>query len=78
LETHIVKMLSQHRKSTVAAIMDEQRECKFCDDDYDTTSHCLREQSIAYSSMSTKFAYAMARCDQIEGLKASMSAWKQE
>jgi hypothetical protein len=78
LETHIVKMLSVHRKSTVSAVMDEQRECKSCNDDYDTTSHCLREQSIAYSSMSTKFAYAMARCDQIEGLKASMSAWKQE
>ncbi|KAG7349087.1 hypothetical protein IV203_011684 [Nitzschia inconspicua] len=78
LETHIVKMLSDHRKSTVSAVIDEQRECKLCNDDYETTSHCLREQSIAYSNMSTKFAYAMARCDQIEGLKSSMSAWKQE
>jgi hypothetical protein len=78
LETHIVKMLSDHRKATISAVMDEQRECKTCNDDYDTTRHCLREQSIAYSSMSSKFAYATARCDQIEGLKASMSAWKQE
>lgn len=78
LETHIVKMLSDHRKSTVSAVMEEQRECKICGDDYDTTSHCLREQSIAYSNMSSKFAYAIARCDQIEGLKASMSEWKQE
>jgi hypothetical protein len=77
LETHIVKMLSDHRKSTVSAVLEEQRECKICNDDYDTTTHCLREQSIAYSNMSAKFAYAMARCDQIDALKASMSAWQQ-
>ncbi|KAL3910096.1 MAG: hypothetical protein SGILL_007825 [Bacillariaceae sp.] len=77
LETHIVKMLSDHRKSTVSAVIEEQRECKLCNDDYDTTTHCLREQSIAYSSMSTKFSFAMARCDQIDALKASMSEWKQ-
>jgi hypothetical protein len=75
LETHIVKMLSEHRKSTVAAILDEQNECMECKDDYETTTHCLREQSLAYSNMSSKFAYAMARCDQIDALKASMSSW---
>ncbi|KAL3912793.1 MAG: hypothetical protein SGARI_000972, partial [Bacillariaceae sp.] len=77
LETHIVKMLSDHRKSTVSAVIEEQRECKICNDDYDTTAHCLREQSTAYSSMSAKFSVAMARCDQIDALKASMSAWQQ-
>jgi hypothetical protein len=75
LETHIVKMLSDHRKATVTAILDEQQDCKDSDDDYATTMHCLREQSLAYTTLSSKFAYAMARCDQIDALKASMSSW---
>ena len=76
LEAHIVRMLSDHRKSTVRAVIEEQNECRMCDDDAETTRHCLREQSVAYSQLSTKFALNMAKCDQIDACKATMARWR--
>mmetsp|Transcript_46728 Transcript_46728/g.113872 ORF Transcript_46728/g.113872 Transcript_46728/m.113872 type:complete len:799 (-) Transcript_46728:118-2514(-) len=78
LETHICKFLSEHRRSTVRAVIEEQDDCRNCHDDDDTTLHCLREQSVAYSNMSSKFSAALAKCDHIDALKASMSTWKSE
>jgi len=75
LETHIVKMLSDHRRSTILAVLDEQKECRTCNDNAETTVHCLREQSLAYSRMSVNFAASMAKCDEIDALKANMSRW---
>lgn len=75
LETHIVRMLSEHRKLTVQSILEEQKECRMCNDDEDTTRHCLREQSLAYSQLSCKFARRMGRCDHVEALKCNMSKW---
>lgn len=75
LESHIVRFLSDHRRSTVEAIISEQEECRESGDDYDVTSHCLRSQSLAYSKLSTDFAVKMAQCDQIISLKANMSRW---
>jgi hypothetical protein len=76
LETHIVKMLSDHRKSTIQAVLEEQKECKACNDTPECTRHCLREQSLAYSQMSIRFAANMAKCDEIDALKAGMSRWR--
>jgi hypothetical protein len=76
LEAHIVNFLSANRKETVRAVLQEQSECKSSKDDHEMTSHCLREQSLAYSKLSTGFAEKMGRCDQIEALKASMSRWR--
>lgn len=76
LETHIVKMLSDHRRSTIRAVLDEQQECRNCNDNEETTMHCIREQSLAYSQLSTKFASCLAKCDEIDALKASMSRWR--
>lgn len=76
LESHVVKYLSDHRKSTIQAVLEEQKECRLCNDNKETTMHCLREQSVAYSQMSTRFAACMAKCDEIDSLKASMSRWR--
>lgn len=76
LETHIVKMLSDHRRSTIRAVLDEQKECRYCNDNAETTMHCIREQSLAYSQLSTRFAASLAKCDEIDALKASMSRWR--
>jgi hypothetical protein len=76
LEAHIVKLLSGNRKNTVRAVLQEQSECQLSKDNYEMTSHCLREQSLAYSQLSTGFAEKMGRCDQIIALKASMSRWR--
>jgi len=76
LETHIVKMLSDHRRSTIQAVLDEQRECKSSNDSPECMSHCIREQSLAYSQMSSRFAVNMAKCDQIDALKAGMTRWR--
>jgi hypothetical protein len=76
LEGHIVNLLSANRKETVRAVLQEQSECKSSKDNHEMTSHCLREQSLAYSKLSTGFAEKMARIDQIEALKANMSRWR--
>jgi hypothetical protein len=76
LEAHIVTLLSANRKETVRAVLLEQAECKSSKDDHEITSHCLREQSLAYSKLSTGFARKMGRIDEIEALKASMSQWR--
>jgi hypothetical protein len=76
LEAHIVKLLSGNRKNTVRAVLQEQSECQLSEGNYEMTSHCLREQSLAYSQLSTGFAEKMGRCDQIIALKASMSRWR--
>jgi hypothetical protein len=76
LEGHVVRMLSDHRKSTIQAVLEEQKECRVCNDNSETTSHCLREQSVAYSKMSSRFAVNMAKCDEIDALKANMSRWR--
>ena len=76
LEGHIVSLLSANRKDTVRAVLQEQSECKSSKDNHEMTSHCLREQSLAYSKLSTGFAEKMGRIDQIEALKASMSQWR--
>lgn len=76
MESHIVHFLSDNRKSTVHAVLQEQTDCRQSGDDYDISSVCLREQSIAYSKMSTDFAARMGRCDHVEALKASMSRWR--
>lgn len=73
LEAHIVKLLSANRKKTVTAVMEEQFEC--ANDDYDIKSHCLREQSLAYSKLSRTFAEKMGQCDEIIALKANLSSW---
>jgi hypothetical protein len=75
LEVHIVPLLSQRRKDTVQAVLEEQRECQQCQDSYETSSHCLREQSIAYSQLSKTFAVNMAECDHLDALQASMCQW---
>lgn len=75
LETHIVKLLSDHRRNTIQAVLEEQKECRECNDNAETTMHCLHEQSLAYSRMSAKFAACMAKCDEIDALKANMSRW---
>ena len=77
LETHIIRFFSDHRRSYLKAVLNEQMECKESDDDYDMTSHCLRAQSLAYSKQSTDFALRMAKCDEIDALKAKMSRWGQ-
>ena len=77
LEIHICSQLGRRRKETVQAVLEEQQECWASNDSYDTTSHCLREQSLAYSQWSSKFAEKMAQCDTIDALQASLSRWEQ-
>ena len=76
LETHIVKMLYDHRKSAIQAVLDKQRECKSRNDPPACTARCIREQSLAYSQMNIRFSCSMARCDEIEALQAKMSRWR--
>lgn len=78
LEAHIVALLSKTRSETVHAVLDEQRECKLCNDSYELTCESLRGQSMAYSQSNAKFARKMAECDQIEALKAILSKWEPE
>jgi hypothetical protein len=75
LESHIVSLFSGNRKDTVRAVLQEQSERLSSGDDYEMTSHCLREQSLAYSQLSAGFAGKMAQCDHIDALKALMSRW---
>lgn len=76
LETHSVRCISDRRKSHIQAVLQEQEDCRETNDTYEMASHCLREQSLAYSKLLTDFALRMAKCDQIDALKASMSAWE--
>lgn len=78
LESHIVRLLSDSRKATVRAVLREQSECRSCGDNYDVTSHCLREMSLSYSRMSVRFSEKIGRCDEIDSLKASMSRWSDQ
>eukprot|EP00980_Cylindrotheca_fusiformis_P019365 scaffold6649_cov65-Cylindrotheca_fusiformis.AAC.2 len=73
LEAHIVRLLSANRKRTVTAVIEEQIEC--ATDGYEIRSHCLREQSLAYSKLSRTFAEKMGQCDEIIALKANLSSW---
>jgi len=76
LETHIVSFLAQARRECVQAVLDEQRECRLCNDSYELAGESLRGQSQAYSQTSRTFAARMAGCDQIEALKATLSVWE--
>ena len=76
LETHIVSFLSQARSETVKAVLEEQMECRTCNDSYEVTCESLRGQSLAYSQASNAFATRMAGCDQVEALKATLSQWE--
>ena len=76
LETHSVRCISERRKSHIQAVLQEQQDCRETGDCYDISSHCLMEQSLAYSQLLKEFALRMAKCDHIEALKASMSAWE--
>ena len=78
LEVHIVSLLSQTRSDTVAAVLEEQKECRLCNDSYELTGESLRGQSLAYSATSRTFALQMGGCDQIEALKATLSVWEPE
>jgi hypothetical protein len=73
LEPLIVPLLSDNRKAAVKAVVQKQYECS---NNIETQSHCLREQSMAYSHLSMRFAETMGQCDQIDALKASMSRWR--
>lgn len=73
LEVHIVNLLSDLRKETVRAVLEEQAECRMCGDAPDITAESLREQSMAYTIQSRTFALKLAQCDQVEALKASLS-----
>eukprot|EP00797_Seminavis_robusta_P003084 Sro1193_g251160.2 (187) ;mRNA; f:9145-9705 len=74
LEVHIVNLLSDLRKETVRAVLEEQAECRMCGDAPDITAESLREQSMAYTLQSRTFALKLAQCDQVESLKASLSS----
>ena len=76
LESHVVRMLSENRSRTVKAVIAEQEECRHDKDDYETTADALREASLVFSSMSTKFATRLGQCDEIDALKANMSRWE--
>ncbi|GKY99199.1 hypothetical protein MPSEU_000875300 [Mayamaea pseudoterrestris] len=76
LEIHICSQLGRRRKETVQAVLEEQQDCWASSDSYETTSHCLREQSLAYSQWSSRFALKMAECDTIDALQAAMSRWQ--
>eukprot|EP00977_Amphora_coffeiformis_P028899 scaffold37799_cov176-Amphora_coffeaeformis.AAC.3 len=76
LETHSVRCISDRRKSHIHAVLQEQEDCRETGDTYEMASHCIREQSLAYSKLLTEFALRMAKCDQIDALKASMSVWE--
>jgi len=73
LEVHIVNLLSDLRRETVRAVLEEQAECRMCGDTSDITAESLREQSMAYTIQSRTFALKLAQCDQVEALKASIS-----
>lgn len=75
LESHILDLLSENRKATVEAVLQEQCECQQSGDSYDIMAHCLREQSVAYSRQSYDFAIKIALSDQISALKATMLRW---
>ena len=73
LEVHIVNLLSDLRRETVRAVLEEQAECRMCGDSHDITAESLREQSLAYTTQSRTFALKLAQCDQVEALKASLA-----
>lgn len=74
LEAHIVKLLSQNRKTTVQAVMQQQKKLKD-EKSPEEVVQILREQSLENSKLSTRFAEKMGQCDEIIALKASLSAW---
>jgi len=76
LESHILDKLSGNRRATVEAVLQEQYECKLAGDSEDMMWHCLREQSIAYSQLSSNFSEKIGLSDQIEALKATISRWE--
>jgi hypothetical protein len=75
LEVHIVDLLSKTRSDAVKAVLDEQRECKLCNDSYELTAESLRGQSLAYSKLCHDFARKVGECDHIEALKATLAHW---
>jgi len=79
LEVHIVNLLSDLRRETVRAVLEEQAECRMCGDSLDVTMESLREQSLAYTCQSRNFALKLGQCDQVEALKASLANhWEAE
>ena len=75
LESHCVRMLSENRQRTIQAVLYEQVECRVQNDSYEDTAESLRDASLVFSAMSTKFANKMGQCDEIDALKANMSKW---
>jgi hypothetical protein len=79
LETHICSSLSQHRRDAVAAVLEEQTECRRCADSDQVKAESLREQSLAYSQQSRQFSFEMARSvDRVQALQAHMAVWEPE
>lgn len=76
LESHIVQLFTDHRQEFVTAVLDQQDACEEQTLDYEETSTSLREVALAYSQMPNRFAQRIARCDEINALKATMSSWR--
>jgi hypothetical protein len=73
LESFIVFLLKDNRRAVVEAVLKEQDKC---DGSFERLSQCLRERSMAFSHISTRFAEKMGQCDQIDALKARTSRWR--
>lgn len=78
LETHICTFLSQKRVEIVAAVLEEQKQCRMCGDSYDLTAASLRSLSLVRSLNSRTFAEKLGEADHIDALKATMSSWYAE
>jgi hypothetical protein len=76
LETHIVPLMEALRRSSVKAVMSEQKMCRNSCKSYDETCEILRSRSLSESRPGQTFAAKIAECDHIEALKASMSRWR--
>jgi hypothetical protein len=78
LEAHIVSNVAQRRREFIKAVMEEQEECKRCQDSYEQSCESIRQSSLALSQQSQTFAQRIAECDQLEALKALLSPWMPE
>ena len=74
LETHFVRSLRDLRKGVVRAVLEEQDQCR--NEPYDTVCKRLCACSCALSSPNKALAAKLAECDQVNGLKASLSKWE--
>lgn len=76
LETHICVVLSRARSSAIQAVLEEQVECRTCQDSLEVTWQSLAEQSRAYSLASLHFAQRLGQADCVEALKANLLTWR--